>query len=63
MIGTAHPDRANILNTLASVANTQGRYGDAEALYTEALELRSGMVVEDDSQFFGSFVGRPELNC
>ncbi|MEL6816657.1 MAG: tetratricopeptide repeat protein, partial [Cyanobacteria bacterium J06598_3] len=38
-LGERHPDTASSLNNLAELYRSQGRYGDAEPLYVEALEI------------------------
>jgi tetratricopeptide (TPR) repeat protein len=40
LLGTEHPDVASSLNNLAYLYSSQGRYGEAEPLYRQALEMR-----------------------
>ncbi|MGB7249260.1 MAG: tetratricopeptide repeat protein, partial [Phormidesmis sp.] len=39
-LGDRHPDTATGLNNLAALYESQGRYGEAEPLYVQALEIR-----------------------
>ena len=38
MLGPRHPDTLSSLNNLAGLYEDQGRYGEAEPLYREALQ-------------------------
>jgi tetratricopeptide (TPR) repeat protein len=38
-LGDTHPDTITSMNNLAGLYKSQGRYGEAEPLYTKALQL------------------------
>jgi tetratricopeptide (TPR) repeat protein len=47
LLGPDHPDTATGLNSLASLHHAQGRYDDAEPLYTRALTIREEILGPD----------------
>ena len=46
LLGEAHPAVAASLNNLAGLYKSQGRYGEAEPLYLEALAMRKQLLGE-----------------
>jgi hypothetical protein len=40
VLGSRHPETLTSLNNMAFLYNAQGRYGEAEPLYQEALQAR-----------------------
>ncbi len=46
-LGPDHPDTATSYNSVAYNLNSQGRYGEAEALFCEALEIRERVLGPD----------------
>ena len=54
LLGEAHPDVATSLNDLAHLYNSQGRYGEAEPLYLEALAMYKQLLGEAHPDVAGS---------
>jgi tetratricopeptide (TPR) repeat protein len=47
LLGDEHPDVATSLNNLASLYDNQGRYGEAEPLYQDALAMRKRLLGDE----------------
>ena len=47
MLGADHPDTATCLNKLAGLYHSQGRYFEAEPLYTDALSIHRRVLGAD----------------
>jgi len=59
--GDRHPDTAQSLNNLAGLYRSQGRYGEAEPLYLEALAIRKAELGDRHPDTAGSLFNLAEL--
>ncbi len=48
-VGTAHPDLANVLNTMSALAVTLDRYDDAERFSNQAVAIMSDLAIDDEA--------------
>ncbi|MCP4345555.1 MAG: tetratricopeptide repeat protein, partial [Desulfobacterales bacterium] len=54
VLGKEHPDTLGSINNLATLYESQGRYGEAEPLYKEALQLREKILGKEHPDTLGS---------